>query len=82
MESGQTEIRPREFAASGAGHRTLRRRGLGHWHRAVQKAVDNLHLPSSIRVEYGGLYAEERKSSSDMLVVLFWRCYSCCRAAL
>jgi len=27
--------------------------------------VNNLHLPSSIRVEYGGLYAEERKSSSD-----------------
>src|SRR5207253_6619150 len=38
---------------------------------AVQKTVDNLHLPSSIRIEYGGLYAEEQKASGDLLVVLF-----------
>ena len=28
-----------------------------------------MHLPSSIRVEYGGLYAEQQKSFHDLLVV-------------
>jgi multidrug efflux pump subunit AcrB len=29
-----------------------------------------MHLPSSIRVEYGGLYEEDRKSSRDLMIVL------------
>jgi len=37
---------------------------------AVQKAVRDMHLPSSIRVEYGGLYEEDRKSSHDLMLVL------------
>lgn len=37
---------------------------------AVKKAVNDLHLPSSIRVEYGGLYAEQQKSFKDLLLVL------------
>jgi CzcA family heavy metal efflux pump len=38
---------------------------------AVKKAIAGLHLPSSIRIEYGGLYAEQQKSFSDLLMVLF-----------
>lgn len=38
---------------------------------AVKKAISDLHLPSSIRVEYGGLYAEQQKSFGDLLMVLF-----------
>jgi multidrug efflux pump subunit AcrB len=37
---------------------------------AVGKAIADLHLPSSIRVEYGGLYQEQQKSFSDLLMVL------------
>jgi CzcA family heavy metal efflux pump len=37
---------------------------------AVKKAVNDMHLPSSIRVEYGGLYQEQQKSFHDLLVVL------------
>jgi CzcA family heavy metal efflux pump len=37
---------------------------------AVKKAVNDLHLPSSIRVEYGGLYQEQQKSFHDLLMVL------------
>jgi multidrug efflux pump subunit AcrB len=44
---------------------------LGTGIAAVQKAVSDLHLSSSIRVEYGGLYAEEQKAAGDLLVVLF-----------
>jgi len=36
---------------------------------AVKKAVADLHLPSSIRVEYGGLYEEQQKSFRDLLTV-------------
>ena len=44
---------------------------LGTGIAAVQKAVSNLHLPSSIRVEYGGVYQEQQKSFRDLLMVLF-----------
>ena len=37
---------------------------------AVKKTIAGLHLPPSIRVEYGGLYAEQQKSFSDLLMVL------------
>jgi CzcA family heavy metal efflux pump len=44
---------------------------LGTGIAAVQKAVNELHLPSSIRVEYGGTYQEQQKSFGDLLMVLF-----------
>ena len=37
---------------------------------AVQKAVNDLHLPPSIRVAYGGTYKEQQKSFHDLVVVL------------
>jgi multidrug efflux pump subunit AcrB len=43
---------------------------LGSGIREVQKTVDGLHLPPSIRVEYGGLYKEQQKSFHDLVVVL------------
>ena len=36
----------------------------------MQKAVDDLHLPSSIRVIYGGTYEEQQKSFHDLMLVL------------
>jgi multidrug efflux pump subunit AcrB len=36
----------------------------------VQRAVAQLHLPSSIRVEYGGLYQEQQQSFHDLSLVL------------
>ncbi len=37
---------------------------------AVQKAVNDLKLPPSIRVEYAGTYKEQQKSFSELLTVL------------
>jgi multidrug efflux pump subunit AcrB len=37
---------------------------------AVQKVVDDLKLPPSIRVEYGGTYQEQQKSFRDLATVL------------
>jgi CzcA family heavy metal efflux pump len=71
MDPGQTEIRRENLQRLVQVTGRFEGVDLGTGIAAVQKTVNNLHLPSSIRVEYGGLYAEERKSSSDMLVVLF-----------
>src|SRR5437879_13761806 len=43
---------------------------LGTGGAAAQKAVADMHLPPSIRVEYGGTYKEERKSARDLYIVL------------
>jgi CzcA family heavy metal efflux pump len=71
MDPGQTEIRRENLQRLVQVTGRFEGVDLGTGIAAVQRAVNDLHLPSSIRVEYGGLYAEERKSSSDMLVVLF-----------
>jgi len=71
IDPGQTEIRRENLQRLVQVTGRFEGVDLGTGIAAVQKTVNNLHLPSSIRVEYGGLYAEERKSSSDMLVVLF-----------
>lgn len=36
----------------------------------VQKAVQAMHLPTNVRVEYGGTYQEQQKSFADLLRVL------------
>jgi multidrug efflux pump subunit AcrB len=43
---------------------------LGSGMAKVQKVVADMHLPSSIRVVYGGLYAQQQKDFHDMAVVL------------
>ena len=37
----------------------------------TKQAVAALHLPSSVRIEYGGTYEEQQKSFHDLLQVLF-----------
>jgi multidrug efflux pump subunit AcrB len=36
----------------------------------VKQVVDSLHLPASVRVEYGGTYQEQQKSFADLARVL------------
>jgi len=43
---------------------------LGSGMAKVRQTVDGLHLPSSVRVEYGGTYEEQQKSFHDLLQVL------------
>jgi CzcA family heavy metal efflux pump len=43
---------------------------LGSAMAKVRQAVAALHLPSSVRVEYGGTYEEQQKSFHDLLRVL------------
>lgn len=43
---------------------------LGTGIHEVQQSVDQLHLPPSIRVAYGGTYAEQQKSFRSLMTVL------------
>ena len=65
----------RGAAREPAAQRRRSRRGskgvdLGAGVAAVQQAIADLHLPASIRVEYGGAYAEQQQSFHDLLIVL------------
>jgi multidrug efflux pump subunit AcrB len=37
----------------------------------VKKTIAGLHMPPSIRMEYGGTYQEQQKSFKDLVMVLF-----------
>jgi multidrug efflux pump subunit AcrB len=69
-DPGQTEIRRQNLQRLVQVTAQLEGAGLGSSMAAVQKAVAGLHLPSSIRVEYGGQYEEQQKSFHDLLMVL------------
>ena len=57
---GQTEIRRENLQRNVVVTARLEGRDLGSGVSAVQKVVNDLHLPSSIRVVYGGTYAEQQ----------------------
>ena len=68
---GETEIRRENLQRLIQVTARLEGVDLGTGIAGVQKAVNDLHLPSSIRVEYGGQYEEQQKSFHDLVVVLF-----------
>jgi len=70
IDPGQTETRRENSQRYMRVTARLEGVGLGSGMAAVQKAVSGLHLPSSIRVEYGGTYKEQQKSFHDLLQVL------------
>jgi len=66
----QTEIRRENLQRDVSVTGRLEGTDLGSAASAVQKTVNDLHLPSAIRVEYGGTYKEEQKSFRDLIFVL------------
>jgi multidrug efflux pump subunit AcrB len=69
-EPGQTEITRENLQrlVEVTGH--LEGVDLGKGIAGVQKAVDDLHLPAAIRIEYGGTYQEQQRSFRDLSIVL------------
>ena len=67
---GQTEITRDNLQREVAVTARLQGTDLGTGIAAVKKAVDALHLPQSIRVEYGGTYKEQQKAFHDFATVL------------
>jgi multidrug efflux pump subunit AcrB len=67
---GQTEIIRENLQRSVNVTARFEGINLGDGITKVQKAVAESNLPSSIRVEYGGQYAEQQKSFHDLVFVL------------
>ncbi len=67
---GQTEILRENLQRDVEVTARLEGVDLGTGVAAVQQAVRDLKLPSSIRVEYGGTFAEQQKSFHDLVIVL------------
>jgi multidrug efflux pump subunit AcrB len=68
-EPGQIEIRRENLQRLVEVTARFEGVDLGSGMESVKKTVAALHLPSSIRVEYGGLYEEQQKSFRDLLTV-------------
>ena len=69
-EQGQTEIRRENLQRSIAITGRLENVNLGDGIADVKKTIAGLHMPPSIRMEYGGTYQEQQKSFKDLVMVL------------
>jgi multidrug efflux pump subunit AcrB len=67
---GQTEVLRDNLQTEKEVTARLEGVDLGTGVAAVQKAVNDMHLPPSIRVEYGGTFKEQQKSFHDLVIVL------------
>ncbi len=69
-EPGQTEILRQNLQREVDVTARLEGMSLGTGIAEVQAAIADMHLPPSIRVEYGGLYAQQQQSFRDLSLVL------------
>jgi len=80
-DPGETEILERIFQRLVQVTARLEGVDMGSGVAAVQKAVSDMPFTLVHRVEYGGLYEEDRKSSRDLMMVLLVAlllCLPCC----
>ena len=69
IAAGQRQITREDLAPFIPVTARLEGLDLGSGIKAAQAKVAALHLPSSIRVEYGGLYEQQKQSFSDLTTV-------------
>jgi multidrug efflux pump subunit AcrB len=69
VAAGQRQITREDLAPFIAVTARLEGKDLGTGMKEVQATVAGLHLPPSIRVDYGGLYAQQKQSFSDLTTV-------------
>ncbi len=69
VAAGQTQLTREDLAPFIAVTARLEGRDLGSAMTEVRSTVSGLNLPASIRVDYGGLYAQQQKSFSDLTLV-------------
>jgi len=67
---GQTEIRRENLQRDVQVTARFEGLNLGKGMDQVQQAVRDLHIPSNIRIAYGGQYEEQQKSFRELVVVL------------
>jgi CzcA family heavy metal efflux pump len=69
VQAGQQQLTREDLAPFVAVTGRLEARDLGSAMQEVQSVVAGLNLPASIRVEYGGLYAQQQQSFRDLTTV-------------
>lgn len=69
VAAGQQQLTREDLAPFIAVTARLDGRDLGSAMKDVRNTVAALNLPASIRVDYGGLYAEQQKSFADLSLV-------------
>jgi multidrug efflux pump subunit AcrB len=69
IQAGQQQLTREDLAPFVAVTGRLDARDLGSAMKEVRQVVAALRLPPGIRVDYGGLYAEQQKSFSDLTMV-------------
>jgi multidrug efflux pump subunit AcrB len=67
---GQTEIRRENLQRNVQVTARFEDMNLGDGMKKVQQAIDELKVPPSIRIQYGGQYEEQQKSFKDLVFVL------------
>ena len=67
--AGQKQLTREDLAPFIAVTARLEGRDLGSAMKEVRSNVAGLNLPGSVRVEYGGLYAQQQRSFSDLSMV-------------
>jgi multidrug efflux pump subunit AcrB len=67
---GQTEVRRENLQRNVTVTARLEGLDLGTGVAEAQKAIADLNVPKSIRIAYGGGYAEQQQSFHDLLIVL------------
>ena len=69
IEPGQQQITREDLQPFVGVTARLEHRDLGSAMQQVRKTIQGLSLPAGVRVEYGGLYAEQQKSFGDLALV-------------
>ncbi len=69
IAAGQRQITREDLAPFIPVTARLEGKDLGSGMKDVKAAVDELHLPATIRVDYGGLYTQQKQSFSDLTTV-------------
>ncbi len=69
IQAGQRQITREDLAPFIPVTARLEGKDLGTGMADVQAAVAAIHLPSSVRVDYGGLYKQQKKSFRDLTTV-------------
>ena len=71
VNAGESEIQREDLQSMGVVTGRLESRDLGSVMKDIQNTIaKDVHLPTGYHIEYGGAYAEQQKSFSELLIIL------------
>lgn len=71
IDKGEAEIDRENLQTMVAVTGRLENRDLGSVMKDIQKSIKNVSIPQGYHIEYGGSYAEQQQSFSELLLILF-----------